>query len=208
MWLLAPALAAKVTVPVDVGVGPCAVVPNGDAFAQQPVYGALRFSLQAVIDKETLQQNKKRIPKEYRSMVKDMDEVRITPKIWIPDVVYLSPPVQGTGLYGLGWRFLGVGVPLGPIDIDAAVIATATYLHGPGLESTLFLRPGLSAGVEFEQALDTDSTWLFSLGWESRLHIPQELGGFGISADPLNDLWHLGHGYLKVHRRFPYTVRL
>jgi len=129
--LFAETFAAKVTVPVDVGVGPSAVVLNGAAMRQQPVYGALRFSLQAVIDKKTLKENRKRIPKEYLSMVQDMDEVRITPKIW-----------------------------------------------------------------------------LVSLGWESRAHIPQELGGFGISDAPLADLWHVGHGYLKLHYRFPYTVRL
>ncbi|MCP4918415.1 MAG: hypothetical protein GY913_16035 [Proteobacteria bacterium] len=208
MLLVGAALAGKVTVPVDVGVGPSAVVLNGDAFAQQPVYGAVRFSLQAVIDKKTLKANKKKIPKKYRAMVNDMDEVRITPKIWIPDNVYLSPPVQGAGLYGLGWRFVSVGVPLGPIDLDAGVIATAFYLHGPAVPSTLFVRPGLNASAEIELPLNKDKTWLVSGGWDSRVHIPQELGGFGISDDPVGDLWHVGHGYLKLHHRFPYTVRI
>ena len=202
------ALAGKVTVPVDVGAGPEAVVLNGAAFEQQPVYGAMRFSLQAILDKKTLKANKKKIPKKYRSMVNDMDEVRITPKIWIPDHLYLSPPVEGAGLYGLGWRFVSVGFPLGPIDLDAGVVASALYLHGPDVPPTLFIRPGLNASAEVELPLNPDETWLVSFGWDSRVHIPQELGGFGISDDPVADLWHVGGGFLKLHHRFPYTVRI
>lgn len=205
IWL-SWALAGKVTVPVDVGVGPAAYTLTGPVAQDQLLHSGLSLSVYAVLDKKALRKHRKKIPKEYRQAVKQMDEVRISPSIWIPDHIILSPPVNGTGLYGVTWEPFTVGVPLGRyLDADLGLVATAAWLHSDSLPNTLFLRPGVSASLEWEFPLSKQ--YLVSFGWDSKVYVPQELGSLAIAQD-LDSIWHIGHGFVELHVRFPYTVRL
>lgn len=199
-----------VTVPVDVGVGPAALLITGPVFRDQPVHGALKISVAAVLDREFIRKNEKRIPAKYRKMAKGVHEVRISPSIFIPDELILSPPVRGTGLYGITFRPLSLGVPLlsGPVsfDVGAGLLLTYAFLHSDALPTTHFLRPGIDLQAELELALS--KSFLISVGWASGFYVPQKLGTF-FDVLPIQDgIWHVGQGFLKFHFRFPYKVTL
>lgn len=91
--LLVPAAASaqRVTVPVDVGVGPAAFAFFGPVFDDQPIHTGLKLSVEAVLDKEWLKKNQRRVPPRYRKYAKSLDEVRISPSILIPDALIISP---------------------------------------------------------------------------------------------------------------------
>jgi hypothetical protein len=216
-----PARAAEpVTVPVDVGIGPAAYVITGRIAEDQPAHFGLKLSVQAIIDQATLHRHQDRIPPRMRQQVLKMKEVRFSPSILIPDALFISPAVQHTGIYGVTWRPISVGVSLvdspgARLRLAAGLLATYAYIHSslPTIPTTHFLRPGLDVGAELEVAVTR--SFLVSFGWASGFYLPQELGGFGLGAAAegsgvaLEDtLWHFGQAFLKLHFRFPYTTRL
>src|SRR5687768_9553159 len=115
---LVPAIAAaKTEIPVDVGIGPAAYYffgPVNDPRWPIPHFG-LKLNVYAVLDEEFLDRNRGRIPKAYKKAAESLTEVRITPSIFIPDALIISPKssrFDGTGIYGITWRPLSLGVPL------------------------------------------------------------------------------------------------
>jgi hypothetical protein len=199
------------TVPVDIGIGPFAAFITGPVQDDQLIHTGLRFSVAAVIDRETIRKNRDRIPPQYRGMVNSMDEVRVKPLLatLIPTTLYISPAIYNTSVYGATWELLGLGVPLisDPVrfSIDAGLIFTYLYISSDTLDSpTHFVRPGLELSAELEIPFTND--FLMSLGWASQLHPPQLLGGLPWEALPLsNTVWHSGLLFLQMHVRVPYT---
>ncbi|MBZ4410375.1 hypothetical protein ACJ2CR_35820 [Myxococcus faecalis] len=210
--LLSPVVAAarNVTVPVDVGVGPAAFLFFGPVFDDQPIHTGLKLSVEAVLDKDWLKKNQRAIPSRYRKYAKSVDEVRISPSIFIPDALIISPKVRDTGMYGITWKPLGLGLPLtsGPVRlaVGGGVLLTYAYLHSDTLADTHFVRPGAELGVDLE--LQLSKSFLISLGWESALYVPQELGGLGLPDRVRDGIFHVGQAYLQFHVRFPYSTRL
>jgi len=150
-----------------------------------------------------------------------MSEIRISPSIFIPDALFISPKTRHTGLYGVTWRPLSIGLSLlqtGTVrfNLSAGLLLTYAFLHSdlPALRDTHFLRPGLDVGGEIELAFSR--SFLISFGWFSGFYIPQGFGTFGMGAfgDRQNSttlretLWHFGQGFVKLHFRFPYTANL
>ena len=226
-WLVVTGLATgmahaePVTVPVDVGVGPAAYVISGPVFDDQPVHGGLKLSIQAIIDQATIQANKNRIPASYRSQAAHMSEIRISPSILIPDAFFISPKTQHTGIYGITWRPLSLGLTLiqsKPLrfTLSTGLLLTYAFLYSdlPELPDTHFFRPGLDIGGEIELAFSR--SFLISFGWFSGFYIPQGFGTFGMgpfgdkaTSDNLSKtLWHFGQAFIKLHFRFPYTTNL
>jgi hypothetical protein len=210
--LLLPTLAAaqRVTVPVDVGVGPAAFLFFGPVFEDQPIHTGLKLSVEAVLDREWLRKNQRLIPKAYRKQAQRLDEIRISPSIFIPDSLIISPKLRDTGMYGATWKPLSLGLPLSSsparFSVGAGLLLTYAYLHSDTLADTHFLRPGASLGVDLE--LRASKSFLVGVGWESAFYVPQELGGLGL-PDRLSDgIFHVGQAYLQLHFRFPYTTRL
>ena len=210
--LLLPALASaqRFTVPVDVGVGPAAFAFFGPVFDDQPIHTGLKLSVQAVLDKEWLKKNQRRVPPRYRKYAASLDEVRISPSLFIPDTLIISPKLRDTGMYGATWKPLSLGVPLssGParLSLGAGVLLTYAYLHSNTLPNTHFVRPGAEVGLDLE--LQVSKSFLVSLGWESAFYVPQELGGLGLPERLRDGIFHVGQAYLQFHVRFPYTVQL
>ncbi|MCE9671981.1 hypothetical protein LY474_29665 [Myxococcus stipitatus] len=204
------AWAQRVDVPVDVGVGPAAFLFFGPVFEDQPLHTGLKLSVEAVLDKEWLRKNARAIPTRYRKYARSLDEVRISPSLLIPDALILSPKLRDTGMYGATWKPLALTLPLSSGDARLAVgtglLLTYAYLHSDTLPATHLLRPGAELGLELEVALSR--TVLVSLGWESALYIPQELGGLGLPDRLRDGIFHVGQAYLQLHVRFPYTTRL
>jgi len=216
-----PARAEPITVPVDVGVGPAAYVINGPVFDDQPVHTGLKISVQAIIDQATIQAHQDRIPPSYREQALRMREVRFSPSIFIPDALIISPKLRNTGIYGVTWRPLSIGLPLVDTDsvrlsLGAGLLLTYAFLYSdlPEIPTTHFIRPGIDLGAELEIAITP--ALLVSLGWSSGFYIPQGLGTFGLG--PFGDthdwdglrqtLWHFGQGFVKLHFRFPYSANL
>lgn len=210
--LLLPALAAaqRVTVPVDVGVGPAAFLFFGPVFEDQPIHTGLKISVDAVLDREWLKKNQRLIPKRYRKQAQSLDEIRISPSILIPDTLIISPKVRDTGMYGATWKPLSLGLPLSKspvrLSVGAGLLLTYAYLYSDTLADTHFLRPGAELGVDLE--LQFSKSFLVSVGWESALYVPQELGGLGLPDRLRDGIFHVGQAYLQLHFRFPYTARL
>ncbi|MCP3104652.1 hypothetical protein LZ198_37890 [Myxococcus sp. K15C18031901] len=204
------ALAQRVEVPVDVGVGPAAFLFFGPIFEDQPVHTGLKLSVEAVLDKDWLRKNQRAIPTRYRKYARSLNEVRISPSLLIPDALIVSPKLRDTGMYGATWKPLALTLPLssGParLAVGTGLLLTYAYMHSSTLPSTHFLRPGAELGVELELALS--QSFLVSLGWESALYIPQELGGLGLPDRLRDGIFHVGQAYLQLHVRFPYTTRL
>ncbi|MBT3218322.1 MAG: hypothetical protein HN348_04470 [Proteobacteria bacterium] len=212
LLLISPTQAKPITVPVDVGIGAGAHLITGPMFKDQPIYGGLVLSLQAILDKELLRESKDKIPKQYRDQVMSMGEIRISPSIFIPDTLFISPAVQNTGMYGISWRPLALGIPLlaKPVrlDVNAGLRLTYAFIHSTTIDSpTHFIRPGidLRAGME----IPITAKVLTSIGWNSQFYPPQPLGGKVLAFGPFsNSIWHMGQAYWKFHFRFPYKVNL
>jgi hypothetical protein len=211
LWGSPRALAATVEIPVDLGIGPAAHFITGPIQDDQLVHTGLVVSVQAIIDKAVIKKYKKRIPEQYRELALSMDEVRFSPSIFIPDTLIISPGYANTGMYGVSWRPIGVGVPLLKsktlqLGVNAGARLSYLYIHSSSLASpTHFLRPGLDLKANCEVPLST--TVLLSFGWSSQAYIPQTVGGSIIGIGALDEsIWHIGQAYLKVHYRFPYKV--
>lgn len=210
--VLCPAASAaqRVTVPVDVGVDPTGYFFFGPVFDDQPLHTGLKLSVDAVLDREWLQKNRRLVPARYRNQVSKVDEIRISPSIFIPDSLIISPRYRDTGMYGITFKPLGLGLPLSssPVrfSVGAGLLLTYAYIFSDTLADTHFLRPGAEVGVDLE--LQLAKSFLISLGWESAFYVPQELGGFGFPDKLDGGIFHVGQAYVQFHVRFPYTTRL
>lgn len=209
------ARAERVTLPLDVGVGPAVHLITGKVFEDQPLHYGLKISLEAILDKRFIQRHSRKLPANYRQMARSMDEARITPSIFIPDTLFISPKIKDTGLYGVTWEPLAMNIPLvgDPksafrLRLNATLLATLAYLHSDTLPDTFFARPGVGLGASAEFKIT--KSFLISLGWTSGLYIPQQLGSFAMgSLEELDGaMWHFGQGWLKFHVRFPYTTNI
>lgn len=216
---------SKMTVPIDIGLGPVLMLPNPALFVQQPAFTGLELSLAAIIDQQLIRKYKRKIPRQYRRMALSLKEFKYRP--WyvalVPERLILSPALsaQGisgtgllsTGMYGAVWRPLGFGRTLFSsgqtrfslnLGLDLAYI----FIHSADMTSTThFLRPGLN--LEAVLRVPVTKSFLFSMGWSSDIFIPQPLGEAPWVFWPLDQsLWHLGGPFIKLHFRVPYTVQL
>jgi len=209
--------AKKVKVPVDIGIGPAFHMMTGPVAADQRWHYGVVLSVEAVLDKKTLKRLRKKIPREYRSAIKQMDEVRVSPSIMIPDTIIFSPKTDNTSVTGIGFQPLRINAPLvsDPFALKgfAALRATYFYLASDSLPGSTgaiemhFLRPAVDVGAELEIPLS--DTVLISGAWTSQVHIPQTVGGgVGEIGDLENSIWHIGQASGKIHYRFPYKVNL
>lgn len=205
--------AATVEIPVDIGLGPAVHFITGDIQEDQLVHTGLVISIDAIIDKAVIKKYQKRIPEQYRKMALSMDEARISPSVFIPDTLIISPGYNNTGMYGISWRPIGMSIPLVKttklnVKTSTGLRLTYLYIHSKTLASpTHFLRPGIDLLLDTELRL-SDSV-LASLGWNSQIYIPQTLGGGFTELGSLeNSIWHVGQAYFKLHYRFPYKVNI
>jgi hypothetical protein len=224
--LVAPSPATarnKVTVPANVGVGPAGVMAFGPVFQDQPLHLGLKIWIGAVIDQETIQKNIHRIQPRYRQQASQIQELRYGAHILIPDSLIISPKLANTGILGVTWRPLSVGMPLMRADgfqarLSAGALLTYAFIWSDTLPArfTNFLRPGIDLKAEAEVRLHP-SLYL-SFGWASQLYLPQEPGPnpFVVEQTFLDELpmslsraiWHIGQPFVMVHYRFPYQTTM
>lgn len=225
LWSTEAQAQRSAEVPVQVGIGPAGYLLGGPSidefgwegrlFDDQPIHTGLRLSLTAVIDSELVEEHPGMVPRQYRSEIQDMGEVRYAPGILsvIPTDIYLSPEVNNTQIWGATWTGLSLGaaLPLDEVRISASgsLIGTFKYIRSDVLpeEHYIFARPGVELAVDFEVPID--ERFLMSVGWTSKVYVPQDLdGNVGDVGEIDGDsLWHVGSFYLQGHFRFPYTHR-
>jgi hypothetical protein len=213
----------EVTATVDVAAGPSLFafgnpfqgdqILSGPVFEDQPIHYGLRFDAAAIIDYEFYKKNRDLVPSKYRGMFKPDTEIRYAPAAvaLIPRNLYISPKTKNTGVYGATWELLGVGVSLlksssTKLGVGASLLATYAYIDSDVFESTHFLRPGISLGLDLG-TMFTDTVGM-SVGWDSNFYLPQDIGGGILEGGSDDALWHIGEAFLMFHYRFPYTTRI
>ena len=222
---------AAIAIPIDVGVGPVAMIANPPATNAQLVFSGLELSLAAVIDQQLIREHQAQIPAQYRRLARGIDEAEIRP--WflalVPSRLIISPLVtelgggtiygEGAGMYGAVWRPFGAGFTLLDkpvrVGVNGAVDVAYIFIHSPVLGGgttatnsiTHFLRPGVN--LNLTATLPITKTLLISAGWSSDLFVPQPFGRPPWEIFPVEDsLWHLGGPFVAVHVRIPYEVNL
>ncbi len=217
--------AARLKVPVDVGIGPAAYWffgPLTDNRWPMPHFG-LKLNVYGVIDEEMIDANRRSIPPKYQKMAQGVTEVRISPSFLIPDSLIISPKISspnfgGTGMYGATWRPLSLGFPLagrnkpgsfnksrGRLDLRLGLLVTYAFIYSDLLPTTHFIRPGLDLTLELE--LVASQSFLISLGYAQQAYVPQKLGELGFGPFD-QSICLVGQGFLKFHFRFPYEVSI
>jgi len=204
----------EVTVPVDVSVGPAFHFVTGPVQADEQTHYGLKLDIKAIIDNATIRANIRRVPQGYRATAIRMKEYRMGVSSFIPDTLFISPQSRRTGMYGIAFRPLYVGLTLWEVPrINLSVGALLTYAYisstvaAIGAETTHLLRPGLDAKLDIE--IPISRSFLVSFGWTSQLYVPQEIGGeFWAWGERDKSIWHIGQAYLMLHFRFPYTASL
>lgn len=202
----------QATVMVDVGVGPAGFVLTGPVADDQLFHPGLRLSVAAIIDRATVKKNAHRIPRKYRKQIAKLKgPIRIYPFWWLPRSLILSPKINNTGIFGVNFRPIGIGLALSQnprLGVGIGLDLSYAYIDSEAFPSpTHFLRPGLDITADVE--LPLSRTFLVSVGWTSAFYPPQELGGKVFEwGDPDRSVWHMGQLFLQLHFRFPYTVNL
>jgi hypothetical protein len=215
LGVAAPASAAAVDVPVNLGIGPAVYLISGPVYRDTPLHYGLKIELKAVLSKQFIESNLDKVPRQYRTLARGLQEVRVSPSILIPDALIISPkPLtigKRTGMYGVTWRPVSLGVPVGgeaaSFNLAAGLLLTSFFLHSDTLPTTFFLRPGIDLTAELHLQV-VPKKFYVSLGWASGFYVPQVLGGF-LSVTPIDQaVWHMGQGFVKLHFRCPYRVNL
>ncbi len=207
----------RTEVPLNIGFGPSFYWLTGPLQADQAPHYGLKLSLAAIIDKKIIKRKRKSIPKKYRGLLKNVDELRIS-HLLIPDAIIISPQTNNTGIYGVTWRPLAIQPPIikSPrLSVGAGLLLTYAYIttEAPNDKEQLpagdthFLRPGIDLRAELEIPLS--ELFLLSFGWSSAFYIPQKLGGSIVEVEPFDQsTWHWGQAYFLLNFRVPYKTRI
>lgn len=202
----------EVTLPVNVGIGPAAFTLTGPVADDQFFHPGLRIDVFAVISPELIRQNINRVPKKYRKQALGIkSELRYSPLWYLPESLILAPAFNNTGIFGVNFNPLSLSIPLSEsprLSLSAGLLLSYAYIASDTLPSpTHFLRPGL--GLKAEAEFPLSKSFLVSLGWQSSLYPPQEVGGAILEWGELDtSIWHIGQAFLLFHFRFPYTTTL
>ncbi len=230
-FLASSALAAKVTVPADVGIGPEGYWFYGPLLENRGgvPHFALGIDVYAVIDQDWLRENASRIPNKYKSQAAKITELKIGPSLFIPSTLYISPSIDalnGVGLFGATWKPLGLTLvstgqkserswnqSRGRFNLEANLLLTYFYVYSnlrgqafAGIPGTHFLRPG--AELKTTLTVNLTRTVLLSFGGGAQAYVPQRLGTV-FEFGPFDQSICLAFfTFLKLHVRFPYDVDL
>lgn len=213
-----PGVAGEITVPVEAAVGPQYAIGPGPLFQGVPGHLGLRLGLAAIIDQATIRKNIHRVPKQYRAMASQMKEFRYRPSILIPDSLWISPNIAGTGMVGATWRPISLGIPLADegvrVRLEAGALLTYAFIWSDVMaaSTTHFLRPGIDLGLRVEVPV-TESIG-FAVGAAADIYLPQEPGRSVLAVPSLDaasldrSIWLMGRAYVQLLVRFPYTTSI
>jgi len=214
-----PAEAYGLEIPLNIGVGPSLfTLPDRVLTTKIDPFFGINLKIKAIIDKETIEKNKARIPIKYRNAIEKTNEVRIG-YLYIPANLIIAPGGASgqPSIYGATWKPLGLDLPvsIGPASLSLGTELVLTYaaittelenqtqVNSKGKTTTHFVRPGISLNAELDAALS--KSILISLGASSSFYIPQTLKGANETGDPL---WRMSELRATLNYRFPVEVNL
>ena len=199
------AVAQPVDIPLNIGVGPSVFTFSDALKSEQQYYYGIHLDLAAVIDKEMIKHNQKKIPQKYRSIGNKIGEVQIS-HLLIPSTLILSPRIQENSLFGVLWNPIGINQPIffGPITLRLGTGVLFSYIYiSENDRTTHFIRPGID--VRCTLKIKLHERFLLSGGFSTGVFIPQTLGGFGIGGD---GIWNINEAFLLVNYRHPIRMNL
>ena len=211
LFLPGTLFAQDVNNPLNVGVGPTFNWLTGPIAKDQTFHYGFRYTTYLAIDRATRLKYMKHIPKAYRKMARQKGEIRFDPMPWyVPRSFIISPKVKNTGVYGLTFRPLGLGIALGELRLSAGVLFTYLFIHSDTLPSPMhFLRPGAEIKASFELPLDRRRKTAISIEWASQFYIPQKVGGKILELGKTNEsVWHIGQLSIMLHKRFDLSLNI
>jgi len=206
-----------VEVPLNIGFGPALNYIPGVISDDQTFHYSLKLDMFAVLDKDFIESHKNRVPKKYRGLLEGKDEFRIS-YIFIPESLIISPKIENTGIYGINFRPISLGLPfvsnknfknglsLG-LNLSYMFIHSDKIFDGKG--SMNFLRPALN--LQFDNLVRVNRNLLLSFGLDSYFYIPQEIKDSSPVLEIGNldrALWFIGQVYIIINFRVPYKTRI
>ncbi len=203
--------AQDVTVPLNIGVGPTLNWVTGPVAKDQTFHLGLRFTTYLAIGQKERLKYMKHIPKQYRNMARKKGEIRFDPMPWyVPRSFTISPKFRNTGMYGLTFRPIGLGIALGELRLSAGLLFSYLFIHSDTLPSpTHFLRPGAEIKASLELPLDKRRNTAVSIEWASQFYIPQNVGGKVLEVGEIDSsVWHIGQIIFMLHKRVDLTLNI
>ncbi|MEL6347556.1 MAG: hypothetical protein AAFV53_30895 [Myxococcota bacterium] len=205
--------AAKIPVIVNVGIGPTIGVVGGAGQFSAPSLG-LALQAEGWVSKKTLRKKKvrRRIPKQYRGMVRDMPDlhVRPLPTLLIPDAVFIGPVQdEGAALRGASWSPISMalvhqGRAKGP-HVSVSVAPRIAWLNLSGAGGGDAINQGwLGASIDPEVQTNQRERVGFALtgsvgaGWTPDVSD----ANIGLDGRP----WLMISGGARLQLRFPMKI--
>ncbi len=202
-------------IPLNLGFGPAANYIPKIISDDQLLHYSLKLDIYAALDREFIESHKSRIPKKYRGFVEGKDELRIS-YIFIPESLIISPKYQNTGMYGINFRPLSLGLPLVKTKgfrnrLNLGLNLTYTYIHSDrifdGKGSMHFLRPGLN--LQFDNIARISNRFFLSFGADAYFYIPQKIKDNSpvMESGSLDEsIWFVAQIYILFNPRIIYKA--
>ena len=207
-----------VEIPINIGLGPAVIrsLEKLQPDEEDSVYYGLKLDIAAVVDKETIDKNKGKIPKKFQKAAGKLHEVRVS-HFSIPDMIFVGGNSDRRKLYGASWRPFALSMSGGGTTIRfgkslwhklvLAFFEQKIFDADTAEEETTrnpLLRPGLD--LRFQTQLRITRSFYFSMGAGSNFLIPQEVV---IQKNPeaTRSVWRLDEAYAALHFRFPVTYK-
>ncbi|MGC8928063.1 MAG: hypothetical protein ACP5QK_09080 [Myxococcota bacterium] len=204
-------------IPLNIGVGPALNYIPSIISEDQLLHYSLKLDIYAAIDREFIESHKSRIPKKYRGFVENKDELRVS-YIFIPESIIFSPKLNNTGMYGINFRPISIGLPVLKYvnfknRLNLGLNLTYIFIHSDkifeGSGSMNFLRPGLN--LQFDNIAKMTRKFLISFGVDAYFYIPQKIeknSPILESGEPDKSIWFIVQGYIIFNLRLPYNAKI
>lgn len=210
LLLLTAAEAKKIPVTVNVGIGPTLSAVGSPSGGMLTAAG-LSLQVEGWVSRKTLRSKavKKRVPKQYRSMLNSMDDLHVVPlPLWVvPDTAWLaSLDEDAPALRGASWApwsmhlFHKVGAP----HVSVAVAPRVSWLRLSEGSAEPENHPWLGLSLEPEVQTKMRKQVGVAVGGSLGAGYAPEISGYGIDGRP----WLHASGSVRLQVRVPIKVKL
>ena len=136
-------------------------------------------------------------------MAKKIGEAQIS-HFLIPNSLFITPSRDGTSIFGVTWRPVGVSssISLGPIRLTFGTGLLFSYAYiDEQVRTTHFIRPGID--VQALLSIPLHKNFIISGGGSYAAYIPQSLG----DSDG-DTLWNVRELFVLFNYRFPFKANI
>ena len=199
----------EVEIPLNVGMGPCLFWIPG--VASREAHLGFNLAPYGVITPSTFENNKDKIPPQYRKHLNSMREIHVAPAwmILIPTYVIVSPGVLGSddAVYGAIWSLLSIGpdfITSKSFILEGKVAPTISYLYvnSNDNEDTEHLL-GLGIMLTLSATYAFTDSFLLSLSYGHLFQIPLSINDYKPKDKTTQNWIQAGVLSLTLHIRIP-----